>query len=93
MDVGGRGLLEGTEQRAVWAYLDHAPPAAVKELRRLVRFFSLLTPVLKALRPIGLGSDGRRALATTELLRKALAAPAHPQTGGSDAANTMDEPR
>jgi hypothetical protein len=77
MHVGGRGLLEETEARAVRAYLDHAPPAAVKELRRLVRFFSLLTPVLKALRPIRLGSDGKRALATTQLLRKALAAPAH----------------
>ncbi|MHB2266935.1 BUD32 family EKC/KEOPS complex subunit [Aliihoeflea sp. PC F10.4] len=92
MHVGGRGMLPETEQRAVGAYVDRAPAQTVSELRRFVRFFTLLTPVLKALRPIKLGNDGKRALATTELLRKALPAAAHRKTSGTPA-NTTDDTR
>lgn len=93
MHVGGRELLKKTERRAVLAYLEHAPRQAVNELRRLVRLFTLLTPLMKALRPIGLGSDGKRALATTELLRKALAADAPSRKGDPVAANMTDTNR
>lgn len=74
MHVGGRAMDVAAEDKAVAAYRRHVPAAVMAELRKLVRFFSRLLPLLRALRPLGLGSDGRRVLAATELLHASLSA-------------------
>ncbi len=61
-----------TPARSWAAYCSHAPGAVIHDLRRIVSCFSLLLPVLRALRPIRLGHDGRALLGSTSFLRDAL---------------------
>ena len=72
MEIAGRSRRPETPGRAFAAWRTEAPAAVVPELRRTVSFFSLFLPVLRLLRPFGLGKDGRRMLETTSFLRSAL---------------------
>lgn len=72
MQIAGRSLLEGTDERAFAAWRAEAPAAVKAELRKVVSFFSIFLPALRLLRPLGLGKDGRRLLDATSFLRAAL---------------------
>lgn len=72
MQVAGRALGEEAKVRAFAAWRAEAPADVLPELRKVVAAFSLLLPGLKALRPLGLGKDGRRLLDATGFLHAAL---------------------
>jgi len=72
MQVAGRALDDEASARAFAAWRAEAPAGVLPELRGIVAAFSLLLPGLRALRPLGLGKDGRRLLDATAFLRAAL---------------------
>jgi len=72
MQVSSLALGKETKIRAFRAWCTQAPSEVVPELRRIVSTFSLLLPGLRALRPLGLGTDGHRLLKATTFLRAAL---------------------
>jgi hypothetical protein len=72
MPLVGLSMSAETPARAWATYCSQAPGAVIPELRRIVSCFSILLPGLRALRPIGLGRDGRALLGSTSFLRAAL---------------------
>jgi len=72
MQITFRTQDEATRVAAFDAWRAQAPVAVVPQLRRLVSACSPLVPVLKLLRPLGLGKDGRRLLGAVVFLRSAL---------------------
>lgn len=75
MQIAGSARDEATAAAAFDAWRAEAPAAVLPQLRRLVSAFSPLAPVLKLMRPLGLGKDGRRLLGSVVFLRAALRAP------------------
>lgn len=72
MQISNHALSRETKIRAFKAWRMQAPAQIMPELQRIVATFSLLLPGLRALRPLGLGSDGLRLLRATSFLRAAL---------------------
>ena len=72
MQIASRAMHEGTNDRAFAAWQAEAPAEIVPQLRRIVSFTAFFLPLLRLLRPIGLGKDGRRLLDGTTFLRAAL---------------------
>ncbi len=64
--------LPDTPQRAFDAYFSEPPRLVADELRRIIRFFAPLIPLLGAIEHWGLGSDGKRVLKATRFLKSAL---------------------
>ena len=64
--------LPDTPQRAFDAYFSEPPWLVADELRRIIRFFAPLIPLLGAIEHWGLGSDGKRVLKATRFLKSAL---------------------
>ncbi|WP_367716826.1 serine/threonine protein phosphatase [Nitratireductor sp. GISD-1A_MAKvit] len=62
----------GTPQKAFDAYFAGPPGQVADELRRIIRLFAPLTPLLGAIEHWGLGSDGKRVLKATRFLKSAL---------------------
>ncbi len=61
-----------TPQMAFDAYFAEPPRLVAEELRRIIRFFAPLIPLLGAIEHWGLGSDGKRVLKATRFLKTAL---------------------
>lgn len=72
MQIAGRSLQDGTDERAFAAWRAEAPAAVLPELRKAVSFFSIFLPGLRLFQPLGLGKDGRRLLDATSFLRSVL---------------------
>ncbi|MFC5586628.1 lipopolysaccharide kinase InaA family protein [Nitratireductor kimnyeongensis] len=64
--------LADTPQKAFDAYFVEPPRHVADELRRIIRFFTPLIPLLGAIEHWGLGSDGKRVLKATRFLKTAL---------------------
>ena len=80
MQIAGRTGDERARAAAFDAWRARAPTAVVPELRRAMSVLCVLLPGLKALRPLGLGKDGRRLLDSILCLRAALRASPAAQT-------------
>ena len=73
LQICGQALHVDTPHRALDAYRADAPAEVIPRLASARNLFAVLVPVLRALRPIGLGSDGMRLLKASEFLYPALA--------------------
>ncbi len=71
LQIAGQTQRPETPRRAFAAYRQIAPPAVIRELRRVVGFFSLFNPVLRIPGRF-IGRDGQRMLAGTSFLKSAL---------------------
>ena len=73
LQICGQSLLAETPRRALDAYRADAPADVLPRLALARNLFAAMLPVLRVLRPIGLGSDGKRLLKASEFLYPALA--------------------
>lgn len=73
MEITRRAHSPETPHAAFAAWRLLAPEQAMVELRRLVGFMGRLVPMLRGVKPIGLGNDGLRVLSATTFLRSVLA--------------------
>jgi tRNA A-37 threonylcarbamoyl transferase component Bud32 len=73
LQICGQSLQADTPRRALDAYCAEAPTDVLPRLAAMRWLFRIMLPVLRAVRPIGLGSDGRRLLKASEFLYPLLA--------------------
>ena len=73
MEITRRARAPGTPYDAFIAWRGLAPEQALVELRRLVGFMGRFVPMLRGMKPLGLGNDGLRVLGATTFLRSVLA--------------------
>lgn len=72
LQICGQSLQADTPRRSLDAYCLEAPADVLPRLAAARGLFGVLLPALRVLRPIGLGSDGRRLLKASEFLYPAL---------------------
>ncbi len=73
MEITRRARAPETPFDAFTAWREPAPEQALVELRRLVGFMGRFVPMLRGMKPLGLGNDGLRGLGATTFLRSVLA--------------------
>jgi hypothetical protein len=74
LQIAAQARQADTARRAFAAYRAEAPASALAELRRVTRGLRFVAPILRAMRHIRLGGDGRRLLQSSELFERELAA-------------------
>jgi hypothetical protein len=73
LQIAAQARQAETAHRAFAAYRAEAPAAALAELRRVTRGLGFIAPILRAMRHVHLGGDGRRLLQAMELFEREFA--------------------
>jgi hypothetical protein len=74
LQIAAQARTAETSDRAFAAYRALAPAATLAELLRVTRGLRFIVPILRAMRHVRLGGDGRRLLQAMELFEREFAA-------------------